>query len=332
MRKNTLVVIVFVLAALLAWEGNLFAQQSQGKCSQIRYSAPTTNLKSYRTNRVEGQAVYASTTAKWELGPGNDLCVTLFSRKNGDLVAFVTTDRKGQFEFANIASGEYVLISVAGDLQQINVPIQIVSAAKLNRPERLLLHLREKDDNRKSHVTKVTNLTLRKELLAMVQQDQDIRNELIKSGVDHPNREISARMDAIDARNTAKMKRIVKRHNWPRAEIVGWDGTEAAFMVVQHSPHSFQKELLPLMQKEYEAGHLSGPNYALFLDRVLVEDGRPQVYGCRAKSFDDWKDGLPALYPIEDEANVDKRRAEVGLSPLAEYREMLKQMYHPQTK
>ena len=329
MRKNTLAVITFVLTALLFCGGNVFAQQPQSKCSQISYSAPSLNIKSYRANRLEGQAVYASTTAKWELGPGNDLCVTLFSRKNGVLVASVTTDRKGQFEFANIAPGEYVLISVAGDLQQIIAPIQIVSA-KVIRPGRLLLHLRESADSRKSYVTEVTNLSLRKELLAMVEQDQDIRNELIKSGVDHPNREISARMEAIDSRNMAKMKRIVKRYNWPRAELVGWDGTEAAWMVVQHSPHSFQKELVPLMQKEYRAGHLSGPNYALFLDRVLAEDGRPQVYGSRAKGFN--KDGEPILYPIEDEATVDKRRAEVGLSPLAEYREMLKQMYHPQSK
>jgi hypothetical protein len=331
MRKNTVVAIMFALTVLLLWEGNAFAQLPQSKCSQIKYSASSTNLKIYRTSRVEGQAVYASPTAKWELGPGNDLCVNLFSRKKGDLVASVTTDGKGQFEFVNIAPGEYVLISVAGDLQQINIPIQIVSAGKVNNPQRLLLHLRENSDNRKSYVTQVTNLTLRKELLAMVEQDQDIRNELIKGGVDHPKKEISARMDAIDSRNTAKMRRIVKQYDWPRAELVGWDGTEAAFMVVQHSPHSFQKALLPLMQKEYGTGHLSGPNYALFLDRVLVEDGRPQVYGSRPKFFDE-KNGEPALYPIEDEANVDKRRAEVGLSPLAEYREMLKRMYHPQSK
>jgi len=330
MRKNTLVAIMFALTVLVLCEGNAFARLPQSKCSQIKYSAPSTNLKNYRTNRVEGQAVYASPTAKWELGPGNDLCVNLFSRKNGDLVASVTTNGKGQFEFANIAPGEYVLLSVAGDLQQINIPIQIVSAAKVIRPGRLLLHLRENGDSRKSYVTRLTNLSLRKELLAMVEQDQDIRNKLIESGVDHPKKEISARMVEIDSRNTAKMERIVKQYNWPRAELVGWDGTEAAFMVVQHSPHSFQKDLLPLMQKEYMAGHLSGPNYALFLDRVLAEDGRPQVYGSSAKGFN--KDGEPILYPIEDEANVDKRRAEVGLSPLAEYREMLKQMYHPQSK
>ena len=332
MRKSTLIAIMFALTALLHWEGSVSGQQPQDKCSQIRYSAPSTNLKSYRLNRVGGQAVYASTTARWELGPGNDLCVTLFNRMNGELVASLTTDGKGQFEFANIAPGEYVLISVAGDLQQINIPIQIVSTRKANKPQKLLLHLRENDDNRKSYVTQVTNLTLRKELLAMVEQDQAIRNEMIKSGVDHPTKAILTRLAAIDSKNTAKMGRIIKQYNWPRSELVGWDGTEAAFLVVQHSPHSFQKELLPLMQKEYRTGNLPGPHYALFLDRVLVEDGRPQVYGSRAKSFDQWKDGEPALYPIEDEANVDKRRAEVGLSPLAEYREMLKQMYHPQSK
>jgi hypothetical protein len=35
---------------------------------------------------------------------------------------------------------------------------------------------------------------------------------------------------------------------------------------------------------------------------------------------------------IEDEANVDKRRAAVGLSSLAEYRELLKRMYLPKTQ
>jgi hypothetical protein len=86
------------------------------------------------------------------------------------------------------------------------------------------------------------------------------------------------------------------------------------------------------MQKEFRSGALAGPNFALFIDRVLVEDGKSQIYGSRAKPFDQWEMGEPMLYPIEDEANVEKRRAEVGLSSLAEYREFLKKMYHPQSK
>jgi hypothetical protein len=214
----------------------------------------------------------------------------------------------------------------------IGIPIQLIPARKANKLQRLLLHLREKQDKRKSYVTPVTHPALRKELLAMVERDQNIRNEMIKSGADHPSKEVLARMDVIDRRNTSRMRSIIKEYGWPGPGLVGWDGSEAAFLLVQHADHLTQKELLPLMRKEYRAGNLSGPNYALFIDRVLVEDGRPQRYGSRARPFDQWEAGEPVLYPIEDEANVDIRRAEVGLPPLAEYREFLKQMYHPRSR
>ena len=62
---------------------------------------------------------------------------------------------------------------------------------------------------------------------------------------------------------------------------------------------------------------------------MLVGDGKPQVYGTQAKPFDQWKGTVPVLEPIEDEANVNKRRAEVGLFPLSDYLRMLKDMYFP---
>ncbi|HKC64126.1 MAG TPA: DUF6624 domain-containing protein, partial [Pyrinomonadaceae bacterium] len=205
-------------------------------------------------------------------------------------------------------------------------------AREAYKSRRLLLHLRDEQDRRKSYVTPVTNPALRKELLAMVEKDQNIRNEVIKSGADHPSKEVVARMDVIDRRNTSRMRSIIKEYGWPGPALVGWDGAEAAFLLIQHADHLTQKGLLPLMQKEYRVGNLSGPNYALFIDRVLVEDGKPQLYGSRARPSDQWKAGEPVLYPIEDEADVDKRRAEVGLPPLAEYLEFIKQMYHPRNK
>ena len=90
--------------------------------------------------------------------------------------------------------------------------------------------------------------------------------------------------------------------------------------------------MLPLVEKAYRSGGLSGQSYALLLDRVLVGEGKPQVYGTQAKRFEEWKGREPALEPIEDEANVDRRRAEVGLFPLSEYREMLRRFYFPQGK
>jgi len=88
--------------------------------------------------------------------------------------------------------------------------------------------------------------------------------------------------------------------------------------------------MLPQIRKEYLAGRLSGSNYALLLDRVLVHEGKPQIYGTQAKSFEYWNGKEPVLEPIEDETNVDKRRAKLHLPPLSEYLGLLKKMYFPQ--
>ena len=174
--------------------------------------------------------------------------------------------------------------------------------------------------------------TLRQELLKRVEQDQAIRNELISHGVKNPDQVILARMQAIDAANTERMRAIVNQYGWPGPSLVGPDGSEAAFMLVQHADLAFQQKMLPLVEKAYRSGGLSGQDYALLLDRVRVGEGKPQVYGTQAKRFEEWNGQEPALQPIEDEANVDKRRAEVGLPPLAEYRDMLKRMYFPQNQ
>lgn len=178
----------------------------------------------------------------------------------------------------------------------------------------------------------VASPALRKELLERVERDQAIRNEMIRSGVTHPDAKIEARMMEIDSANTARMKEIVKQYGWPGPELVGVDGTEAAFLLVQHAEHEFQKQMLPLVEKAYREKKLQGQDYALLLDRVLVAEGKAQIYGTQAKRFDQWKDKEPVFDPIEDEANVDKRRAEVGLFSMAEYRRLLKQIYFPKEK
>jgi hypothetical protein len=173
-----------------------------------------------------------------------------------------------------------------------------------------------------------TNPALHQELLRRVKEDQAIRDEWIKSGVEHPDQAVVARMNAIDSDNHARIKAIVKQYGWPGRELVGQDGADAAFLLVQHSELSFQKEMLPLVKKAFQSHQMSGQNYALLLDRVLVGEGKPQVYGTQAKL----SGHEVVLDPIGDEANVDKRRAEVGLMPLSMYIKILKGMYFPDSQ
>ena len=173
---------------------------------------------------------------------------------------------------------------------------------------------------------------LRQELLKRVSEDQRIRNELIKKGIDHPDQALLDQMNRIDAVNTARIKVIIKQYGWPGPKLIGRDGTDAFFLLAQHGDPAFQKKVLPLVQKAYQRGILTGQSYALFSDRVLVGSGKLQIYGTSARPIDQWNGREPVFDPIEDEANVDKRRAKVGLMPLSEYREFLKQLYFPHEK
>lgn len=173
---------------------------------------------------------------------------------------------------------------------------------------------------------------LRQELINRLERDQAIRNEWIKIGFDTHDAALEARMRDIDSSNAARMKEIVEQFGWPGPDLVGEDGRDAAFIIVQHAQYEVQKEMLPMVREAYKAGKLPGQFYALLVDRVLVREGKPQIYGTQAKSADHWKGHEPVLEPIEDEANVDKRRAEVGLPPVAEYLVMLKEMYFPKDK
>jgi hypothetical protein len=57
-------------------------------------------------------------------------------------------------------------------------------------------------------------------------------------------------------------------------------------------------------------------------DRILVAEGKPQRYGTQFHTVD----GKLVPRPIEDEANVDARRAAVGLGTMAEYNEQMQRM------
>ncbi len=117
---------------------------------------------------------------------------------------------------------------------------------------------------------KVSDPVLRKELLDCVERDQAIRKELIKAGVVNPDKSLLERMKAIDERNTNRIKEVIREIGWPSIERVGNDGVNAAFLLVQHSDLATQREMLPLIEKAYKNEQVSGQNYALLVDRVLV--------------------------------------------------------------
>lgn len=291
-------------------------------CQPIGYLEPPAGVAAIVIDQLEGHAALAPIGSGHERSGPSGICVLLFPEGNGTPEAVGTTTERGQFALPRPAPGSYVLVAaLRGTVDDLAVSVRISDIPA--DPERgLLLHVRAEEDDRGGFASAIPHLALRRELLEMARVDQAVRNEWMRENPVAPSPELLSRMAAIDAANTARLQEIVEEHGWPGSELVGLDGARSAFLIVQHATHDVQKALFPLVEAGYREGVVSGPSYALLLDRILVGDGRPQVYGSQAG----FVDGELVLDPIEDEVNVDVRRAEVGLPPLAEYVEQLKSL------
>lgn len=149
----------------------------------------------------------------------------------------------------------------------------------------------------------------------MVAEDLRVREELARSGElfqgYHP------RMREIHERNAGRLAAIMEAHGWPGRSFVGEDASAAAWLILQHAigNPSLQRRGLTLMSEAAATGDVSVIHVAKLEDRIRSNEGRGQRYGTQC----DWdENGLISPRPIEDEPNVDKRRAEIGLPPLAE--------------
>lgn len=160
---------------------------------------------------------------------------------------------------------------------------------------------------------------LRRELLALVDEDQVVRKAFI---ADMQNSELRARVADIDRKTTSRLKEIVASRGWPGKTLVGEEAAHAAWLLIQHADadRDFQKQCLLLIEKAVAAGEATPADYAYLYDRVAVAEARPQRFGTQYG-----KDGKPA--PIENEAHVDQRRRAVGLGTMAEYDAQMRAMY-----
>ncbi len=119
-----------------------------------------------------------------------------------------------------------------------------------------------------------------------------------------------------DSLNQLKVAAILDKYGWLSAEEATTEGSGALFLVVQHAELPMQEKYLPMMREAVKNGKASGGNLALLEDRVAMRQGRKQIYGSQVRRDNG---GPYYVYDIEDPAGVDKRRAEVGLGPLADY-------------
>lgn len=172
------------------------------------------------------------------------------------------------------------------------------------------------------------NEPLKNELLQMRETDQAGRMKIQEArrehGFDSP--EVEALWEAqqkIDETNLRQLEEIVATYGWPGESLVGREAAMAAFLIIQHADHGTQLEYLPLVKRAVEDEELEGQALAMLQDRILVREGKKQIYGTQLRR--DEGSGELELFSIKDRENVDARRAELGMRPLAEYLKMVRE-------
>jgi hypothetical protein len=171
-------------------------------------------------------------------------------------------------------------------------------------------------------VEKKYNRPLRDSLLNILRDDQDIRGEYLDyiktNKFDSPGTDSLRKIILnIDSVNQEKMVKIIDQYGWVGNKEVGVDAARAVFAVIQHANIDIQKKYFPLLEKAVKEYNASASYMALMQDRILVREGKKQIFGTQIGTVD--TTGKNYLFPLEDPAGVDQRRADVGLGPLKDY-------------
>ena len=129
------------------------------------------------------------------------------------------------------------------------------------------------------------------------------------------------RITYYDSINLIAVKKIIDTYGWPGPDVVREQGSITVFLVIQHAGLATQEKYLPLMREAVKKGKARASDLAMLEDRVLMGNGKPQIYGSQLREIG--STGKYEFYPIEDEANVNKRRAAVGMPPLEYYAKIM---------
>lgn len=173
---------------------------------------------------------------------------------------------------------------------------------------------------------KIANKALQLQLVKMYINDQYSRSNLMQDLLDKyhlTKQEVIIDSFGIntDERNRNELKDIIAENGFPTKKMVGNDGMQSIFMIIQHADgdKSWQKSQLPHFKKAVRNGDLDGGSYAYLFDRIAVNSGKKQSFGTQFKNIGN---NTYRLSDLEDPENLDHRRKEVGLMPFEMYKKI----------
>ena len=169
------------------------------------------------------------------------------------------------------------------------------------------------------------NEPLQEEIQKMCDFDQGLRSDWSKlkkqfgadsRQVDSVKREI-AKYRAI---HSTRLKGIYKKYGFPTHKIIGKDGVENILVLAAHSLDTeFQNLTFVYLMIEAKDGAIEWQDLAILMDKIRMNEGKPQYFATQTTNSDITKKEEFELYKIADEKNLDQRRTAIGMLPIKDH-------------
>ncbi|SHH35878.1 hypothetical protein SAMN05421866_2706 [Chryseobacterium oranimense] len=155
----------------------------------------------------------------------------------------------------------------------------------------------------------IMNEAFAKELMNLAEKDLSVREKLNSEGKlansYHPE------MELVHRQNAERLRNIIKEIGYPTILKVGEKGSDAAWLIIQHSigEPEFMKSCYKMMIEN--KNDINPLNIAYLYDRIRVFQSQPQKYGTQLTA-----EGIP--YPVEDKNHLNEERLKVNLQSFSQ--------------
>jgi len=165
------------------------------------------------------------------------------------------------------------------------------------------------------------NRTLAAKLDSIYKEDQEDRQKWTQLDREGTPKRVVDSLKAIvrtkDSANLALVEQLIQQHGWLSPQDIGFQGSMALFLVIQHADLKTQKKYYPLIIKAEKEGNILSSSVAILEDRIAIREGRKQRYG--SQGYYDKQQKRTLIYPLEDVKNLDSLRKSRGLQPMSQY-------------
>ena len=255
----------------------------------------------------------------------------------------IESSMEENYEIANLQFDSLRNVATEIDRKYLLKGLQIKS--KIGKNTEVLEILKMQNDVMLQRICKsvfLSNLKPCQEVLTEEIGNKELQNELIKMYVDDQAVRGNVMRDIIykykvdtlqisnqngvmvDSRNRDRLQEIFRESGFPTKKDVGKEAMNGIFLMIQHADgdKEWQKSQLKNIETAVKNGDMNGQNYAYLFDRIKINSNQKQRYGTQFAKVDPIN-GTVELAETEDLKNLDPRRREIGMMPIAMYKKFM---------